>query len=93
MATNRQRVRNYAKSAYPVGSVIWDSTCSEPYQINKRSVFEIFFWGAEDYNPDFLPDDTDDYYIEILVRNPGKDTRMHSLETTFFKYIKLYEQR
>ena len=66
--TDKQFFRNYIKSMNPIGSEIYDSVRGyEPFIIKKNSVFEVFPWTASDYNPDFLPEDPDDYTVEFLV--------------------------
>lgn len=89
--TDKQLIRKYCKERYPIGTEIHDSTrstyCNGPYVINKRTVFEIYPWKAEDYNPVFLPEDPEDYYIELLVRNPSSDVN-YELEQTNMRDIR-----
>jgi len=77
--TEKQELRKFIKTRFPIGSVIQDWTCSEPYTIKKYSVFVIHCWVKSDYNPDFLPDNDGDYEVEFLVHDPGIDERMHYL--------------
>jgi hypothetical protein len=81
--TEKKELQLFIRWKYPVGTIIQDPTCSEPFTIKKNSVFEIFVWEAEEYNPDFLPDDRKDYYVDFLVRDPGKHSRLHSLDRRF----------
>jgi hypothetical protein len=91
--TDNQLIRKFLKERYPIGTDVWDS-CRHggPYVINKRTVFEIHRWKKEDYNPDFLPDDIDHYYIDVSVRNPGCDVTYHlksfDMETVKFYFSK-----
>jgi hypothetical protein len=102
MATEKQEFRKYIKAKFPIGTEVYDWCCGEePYVINKRSVFMISEWKAEDYNPDFLPENVEDYWIEFHVHNPGRDTAVYELETTttrkdiknFWKWKKEREER
>ena len=77
--TERQELRDFIKKKFPIGTVIHDPTCSEPYSIKKSSVFDIHCWKSDDYNPDFLPDNEGDYTVDFYVHDPGKYTRVHSL--------------
>jgi len=83
--TEMQEYRRFIKYKFPVGTVIQDPTCSEPYTINKRSVFIIFPRTYDDYNDWGRPKDEKDYVVEFLVQNPGKHTRRHYLDVWFTK--------
>lgn len=76
----------FAKWRWPVGTTIWDPTCSEPYTIKKRTVYEIMEW---DYSERFMPDKDEDFNVDFLVRDPGKYTRFHSLKTYPKKWCKI----
>ena len=96
--TDNQLIRKFLKERYPIGTEVWDSCRSGgPYVINKRTVFEIHRWEKEDYNPDFLPDERDEYNIEVLVRNPGDSPNYHlkslNMETVKYYFIKDYKDR
>lgn len=84
--TEKQKLRAYIKNRFPIGSVIMDWTCSEPYTIKKSSVFDIYTWVDSDYNPDFLPDNDGDYWVEFYVHDAGKHTRVHHILDTSKKY-------
>lgn len=87
--TNRQLIRKYLKEQYPVGTEIYDSTRhGGPYIINKRTVFHIHQWKKENYNPDFLPNNEDDYTIYINVSNPGKYAIDYSVRSETLSRIK-----
>ncbi len=89
--TDNQLIRKFLKEKYPIGTEVWDSVRSGgPYVVNKRTVFDIFRWKKEDYNPDFLPDNPDKYYIEALVRNPGKNTVSYHLSNFDMDTVKYY---
>lgn len=92
--TDKQFIRKYCRMAFPVGTEVHDSARNThyngPYVINKRTVFEIYPWTAEDYNDLGRPEDPEDYDIDILVRNPGKHTPNYNLEETTLRHIKDY---
>jgi hypothetical protein len=89
--TDNQLIRKFLKERYPIGTEVWDSVRhGGPYVINKRTVFEIHRWEKEDYNPDFLPDDRDKYWIDICVRNPGKYSINYKLKCTDMQTVKFY---
>jgi len=77
--TEKQELRAFIKDRYPVGTVIQDWTCSEPYTIKKSSVFEIHPWLKEDYNSESLPINDGDYDVDFLVHDAGKNSRVHEL--------------
>ncbi len=92
---NKKLLRKYIKDMYPVGTEVYDS-CRQrgeiPYIVKKYSVFEIHPWKKSDYNPDFLPDDPDDYTIEFLVRDPGNESPLYGLRSSTMRDIKdMYE--
>lgn len=75
--TEKQAFRLYLRHKYPVGTVIQDYTCSEPYTIKNRSVF-LFF--PNEYADIYLPKDPMRRYIKFLVQDPGRNTRRHQFE-------------
>lgn len=48
--TELKELKEFIKNRFPVGSVIWDSTCSQPYTINKRTVYWVKPWTYDGYN-------------------------------------------
>lgn len=85
--TERKELLEFIKLKYPVGSMIWDSTCSQPYKIHKRSVFEINVWTYDDYNDDMRPSDETHYTVEFYVKNPGKYSSVHHLKSYPKKWV------
>lgn len=83
--TERQECIRFIKNLYPVGSVVDDPTCSQLYKVNKRTVFKVFIWGAEDYNDAMRPEDEKDYTVEFCCHDPGKYTRVYSIPGFFEK--------
>lgn len=85
--TERQEYLKFIKERYPIGTVIWVSSCSQPYTINKRTVFRAHPWKAEDYNDDFRPKDEKDYDVDFTCHNAGKNTRDYNLNSYQRKHI------
>jgi hypothetical protein len=72
----------FIKKKYPIGTSIWDHTCSSNYIIKKDSVYEIFTdndASAESYT--------------IMVRNKGKDSPLYLINTIFKNWILDYIKR
>ena len=88
---DKQLIQKYLREKYPIGAEIHDSVRSGgPYVVNKRTVFEVHPWKADDYNPDFLPDDPETYYIEFLVRNPGKYSVTYGIPSSDMRSIRYW---
>jgi hypothetical protein len=83
--TERQECIQFIKKLYPIGSIVDDPTCSELYKINKRTVFKVFIWKAEDYNDMMRPKDEKNYYVEFRCHDPGKHTREYSIGGVYEK--------
>lgn len=77
--TERQEYIAFIKERYPIGTTFWEPTCSEPYTINKNTVFRVHPWLATDYNDESRPDDEKDYIVDFTCHNAGKDTRDYNL--------------
>lgn len=77
--TERQEYIKFIKWLYPIGSVIDDWTCSEPYIVNKRTVFNAHPWKSVDYNDQMRPENDEDYTVEFTCHNPGKHTRVYTI--------------
>jgi hypothetical protein len=79
---DKKKALAYIKARFPVGTEIWDPTCSQPYRIREYSVFDIY-------------DDLDDMaepcealvQFEFLVHNPGKLTRTHWVQSTPKRWV------
>jgi hypothetical protein len=69
MIAETKQLLAFIKSRYPVGSLIHDTTRSQPYRVKKTSVFEAYDW---DYSEEFMPKDNRDVYVDFLVRDRGK---------------------
>lgn len=90
--SNKKFIREFLKRKYPVGTEICNSSRSGgPYIIKKYTVFEIYPWTKEEYNPDCLPDNPDDYYIDFIVRNPGSELTYH-LQSSSINEIKRFNK-
>tara|TARA_R110000868_G_scaffold368315_1_gene631408 strand:+ start:157 stop:423 length:267 start_codon:yes stop_codon:yes gene_type:complete len=85
--TDRQRFLNFIKQQYPVGSVVINSSCSQPYTVNKRTVFRVHPMKSEDYNDMFRPEDENDYRVDFTCHNPGINTRDYNLKSYTRKEI------
>ena len=66
----------FIKDRYPVGSFIHDLGSRKTYKIKKTSVFEVHEW---DYNEESKPEDEKDVYIDFMVRDAGKYSRVYSI--------------
>ncbi len=73
--TKRQRYIKAIKKIYPIGQIVSVRSSSQDYKISNRTVFRFHEWTAEDYNPDFLPDNEDDYNVDFSCHDRGKNTR------------------
>jgi hypothetical protein len=80
MTKEEKYIREYCKTRYPVGTLISDWSIHGEYEVKKSSIFEFKRWTKDDYNPQFLPDDEDDYHIDIWVRNRGKNSISYTVE-------------
>lgn len=83
--TDLKQFRKFIKWRLPVGAVIHDVTCSQPYVIKKNTVFDIHVWGYEDYNDEMRPEHEQDYYVEFACHDPGKHTRVHEIYGLYCK--------
>lgn len=77
-----RKAKKWAKERWPVGTEIWDGTRSEPFKIKKNTVFAIFEF---EYAEEFQPENDNDIWIEILVRNPGKYSDFWQVSETYTK--------
>lgn len=77
--TELQELKQFIKKRFPIGCTIYDSTRSQPYVINKRTVYWVKPWTPEDYNDEMRPDDDRDYTVDFMVHDPGKNTPVYSL--------------
>lgn len=66
-----KKSRLWAKEKWPTGTEIFDSARSGSYKIKKTSVFAIFEF---EYTEEFQPENDEDIWLEVLVRDPGKYT-------------------
>lgn len=83
--TERQEYIKFIKWLCPLGTIIDDWTSSEPYVINKRTVFRVHVWKYEDYNDLARPENEKYYNVEFTFSNPGKYTRIYSTINHFFE--------
>ena len=79
--TERQEFLQFIKKKFPIGYVVYDSTCSVPYTINKRSVYIVSEWKYDDYNDLMRPKKDEHYTVDFLIKNPGKYSRIYELKS------------
>lgn len=79
--TERQEYIKFIKERYPIGTVIWVDSCSQPYTITKRTVFRVHPWSANDYNDHFRPEHDKDYHVDFSCHDAGKNTRDYNLSS------------
>ncbi len=72
---------------YTVGDLIYDSTRSQPYRVNKQSIFKCVLW---EYNDESKPEKFNDYHFDVLVRNPGKFSEFYFVKTFQIKDIQYF---
>ena len=75
--TERQEARAFIKKKYPVGTVVYDRTISQPMTIRKNSVYEVHIDTIDDYSDETTEDK--DMYITFLVKSPGKYSPLYTL--------------
>lgn len=73
----RKKLIGFIKTKYPVGSLVYDDTRSQPYRVKKTSVFHVSEW---DYSPDFQPENSEDVQIDFLVRDTGKHSELYFIK-------------
>jgi len=83
--TERQECIQFIKKRLPIGTEIDDPTCSQLYTVNKRTVFDVFIWKADDYNDEMRPKEEKNYDIEFYCHNPGKNERIYSIRGFYQK--------
>ena len=73
----RKEAIAFIKRFFPIGSEVWESTCSAPLRITKRTVFEAIEF---EYNDKMRPDLDKDREVDFYAHEPGKYTRRYSLK-------------
>lgn len=74
----KKKYINWIKERYPVGTEVWDDNRSEPINVRKDSIFEVF----EDDPADGIHE-----YITFTVRQPGKYTSRWQFKTIPIRWI------
>jgi hypothetical protein len=73
---DKKALIKFIKARYPIGSLVYDITRSQPYKIKKQSVFEVYEWEYE-----IGPEDEGDVYLDFLVRDTGKLSEFYSIDS------------
>jgi len=89
MAISKQQRKDliaFIKARYPIGSLVYDNTRSQPYRVKKTSVFVVSEW---DYSEEFMPDNDSDIFVDFLVRDSGRYSELYFIKTHPKKWCNL----